>query len=304
MKHETVSHRPIPGRATDAHLSPPSQRSRRHALRWIAAAACGAYDIEIGPAFSAPPAPASPLMSPDVIHELAPTGTLRVGINLSNFLLVTGKAGNGDPIGVAPDMGAEIARRLGVPVAYVTYPNPGVLADAADTNVWDIGLIGAEPQRAEKLAFTAAYCEIEATYIVGQGSPFSSIAEVDRPGVRIAVTGRTAYGLWLERNIKQATLVQSDTLDSATAMFVAGSYDALAGLKPRLISEVTRMAGARMLDGHFMTVQQAIGTAKRNTTGAAFLRGFAEEAKASGLVASLIAKHAVVGLSVAGPGPG
>src|SRR5262245_2148447 len=98
--------------------------------------------------------------------ELAPTGVLRAGINLSNFLLVSGKSAAGDPAGVAPDMAREIANRLGVSVRYVTFPTPGDLADAAERNMWDIGLIGAEPQRAEKIAFTPAYVEIEATYLV------------------------------------------------------------------------------------------------------------------------------------------
>src|SRR3984893_11961242 len=110
-------------------------------------------------------------MSPDVISDLAPRGVLRAGINLSNFLLVTGKSPAGDPEGVAPDMAREISRRLGVPVTYVPFKNPGELADAAGRGVWDVGLIGAEPQRAETIAFTAAYVEIEATYLVPAGSP-------------------------------------------------------------------------------------------------------------------------------------
>ena len=238
-------------------------------------------------------------MSPDVISELAPTGVLRAGINLGNFLLVTGRSPSGDPEGVSPSMAAEIARRLGVAVTYVPFKSPGELADAAGQNVWDIGLIGAEPQRAEKIAFTAAYVEIEATYLVPAGSPIQSIAEVDRPGVRIAVTGRSAYGLWLDRNIKQAELIRSDTLDSAFEQFKAEGLEALAGLRPRLLSDVQALPGARILDGQFSAVQQAIGTAKANTAGAAFLADFVEEAKASGFVAGLIDKHEVVGLSVA-----
>jgi polar amino acid transport system substrate-binding protein len=234
--------------------------------------------------------------------ELTPTGALRAGINLSNFLLVTGKSASGDPEGVAPDMAREIANRLGVPVKYVPFKTPGELADAAATNTWDIGLIGAEPQRAEKIAFTAAYCEIEATYLVPAGSPLRNIAEVDKPGVRIAVTGRSAYGLWLDRNIKHAQLVKTDTLDSSYEKFVADKLDALAGLRPRLISDVKKLPGARILDGKFTAVQQAVGTERKNAAGAAFLREFVEEAKASGLVARLIERHKVVGLSVAPPG--
>ena len=239
---------------------------------------------------------------PDPKSELAPTGTLRAGINLSNFLLVTGRTASGDPEGVAPDMARAIADKLGVKVAYVPFKTPGELADQAGNNVWDIGLIGAEPQRAEKITFTAAYVEIEATYLVPAGSPIKSIADVDKPGVRIAVTARAAYDLWLERNIKQAKLVRSSSLDAAMEQFQAEKLEALAGLRPRLLTDVAKLPGARILDGQFTAVQQAIGTAKPNTAGAAFLRQFVEEAKASGVVAKLIEKHKVKGLSVAPPG--
>jgi polar amino acid transport system substrate-binding protein len=241
-------------------------------------------------------------MSQQAKAELAPTGALRAGINLSNFLLVTGRTDAGDPVGVAADMAAEIARRLGVPVKYVTYKAPGELADAAETGAWDIGLIGAEPQRAEKIAFTSAYVEIEATYLVPAGSPLKTIADVDKAGVRIAVMGRAAYGLWLERNIKHAELVRSESLASAVEQFQRDGIDALAGLRPALIGNAEKLPGTRILDGKFMAVQQAVGTARRNAAGAAFLQSFIEEVKASGFVASLIERHKVRGLSVAAPG--
>jgi polar amino acid transport system substrate-binding protein len=240
-------------------------------------------------------------MSDEVKSELAPGGVLRAGLNLSNFLLISGKTEAGEPAGVAPDMAAEIARRLGVAVKYVPYKTPGELADAAETGAWDIGLIGAEPQRAEKIAFTPAYVEIEATYLVPAGSAIQSLADVDKAGVRISVTGRSAYGLWLDRNIKNATLVKTGTLDSAYDRFVADKLEVLAGLRPRLISDVEKLPGARILDGKFTAVQQAIGTGRANTAAAAFLRDFVAEAKASGFVQSLIDKHKVRGLSVAPP---
>jgi len=238
-------------------------------------------------------------MAPDMIAELAPTGALRAGINLSNFLLVTRIGPTGDPEGVAPDLAREIAVRLNVPVKYITFKTPGELADAAGHGVWDIGLIGAEPQRAERIAFTAAYAEIEATYLVPAGSPLKTLADVDARGVRIAVTGRSAYGLWLDRNIKHAELVRTETLDSAYETFVRDKLDALAGLRPRLLSDLAKLPGARILDGKFTAVQQAIGTARQNAAAAAFLRQFVEEAKASGLIARLIERHKVRGLSVA-----
>ena len=244
---------------------------------------------------------AQPDIPPSVLAELAPHGTLRAGINLSNFLLVTGKAANGDPIGVSPDMAAEIARRLGVQVAYSCYPDPGTLADGAELDAWDIGNIGAEPQRAQTIAFTAAYCEIACTYLVPAGSNIRSAEEVDQPGLRIAATGRTAYGLWLENNIRHAEIVQTETIDSSFDVFVEQELDALAGLHPRLIQDVTRLPGARILDGQFSAVQQAIGTPRRNSAAAAWLFDVVDELKASGFVAGLIAKHGVAGLRVAPP---
>lgn len=238
-------------------------------------------------------------MSPEIVAQLAPTGVLRAGINLSNFLLVSGRSPSGDPEGVAPDMARAIADRLGVPVRYVPYPRPGELADAAGTDSWDIGLIGAEPQRAERITFSPAYCEIQATYLVPPGSAITMIEEVDRPGNRIAVAARAAYDLWLERNIRAASLHRASSLDGSFDLFRAEQMEALAGLRPKLLEEVAKLPGARVLEGQFMAVQQAVGTAKPNAAGAAFLRDFVEAAKASGLVAQLIAKHGVRGLSVA-----
>jgi polar amino acid transport system substrate-binding protein len=240
-------------------------------------------------------------MSDKARAELAPTGVLRAGINLSNFLLVTGRSSNGDPQGVAPDMAAAIAKSLGVPVKLVPYKSPGELGDAVGSNAWDIGLIGAEPQRAEKIAFTAAYVEIEATYMVPPGSPIKSIAEVDRKGVRISVSARPAYGLWLENNIKNATLMPISGLDAAFNQFRDQKHEVLAGLRPGLLKDVEKMPGATLLPGKFSAVQQAVGTAKANRAGADYLAAFVEQAKKSGLVANLIGKHKVKGLSVAPP---
>jgi polar amino acid transport system substrate-binding protein len=240
--------------------------------------------------------------SPQVVAELAPTGVLRAAINMGNFLLVTGKTPSGDPSGVSADMAAAIAARLGVPVKFVPYARPGEIADDAGKGLWDIGNIGAEPQRAAVINFTAAYCEIEATYLVPAGSAIRSVAEVDQPGRRVAVTARSAYGLWLENNYKRGELRQFDSADAAIKAFTDDKMDAYAGLRPGLIDVAAKLPGSRILDGQFTAVQQAVGTPKKNAAGFAFLRDFVEEAKRSGLVASLIERHGVAGrLSVAPP---
>lgn len=237
-------------------------------------------------------------LSPSALERLAPGGILRAGINLSNFLLVTGRTPEGDPVGVSPDMARAVADSLGVGLRYVPYASPGLLADAVVQDEWDIGLIGAEPQRAEVISFTPAYTEIEATYLVPSGSPLKTIADVDAEGVRIAVTDRAAYGLWLERNIRHAELIRSATLDDALTDFLDRKLDALAGLRPRLISDLKQVPGSTLLEGRFMTVQQAIGTPKPKAEAIDYLTKFVEAARESGFVASLIRKHAVEGLSV------
>jgi polar amino acid transport system substrate-binding protein len=240
-------------------------------------------------------------MTEAIIAELAPTGTLRAAINMGNFLLVTGTAPSGDPEGVAPDMARAVADRLGVPVSYVPFASPGELVDAAGTDVWDIGLVGAEPAREKLMGFTAAYAEILATYIVPADSPFTTVDQVDRAGTRVIVRERAAYGLYLARSLKHAELVGTDTHDEACRRFVDEKFDALAGLRSGLLADAEKMAGVRVLDGGFTSVQQAIGTLKQNKAAIAFLGDFVEEAKSSGMVQRLIDKHKVRGLTVAPP---
>lgn len=229
--------------------------------------------------------------------RLTPTGTLRVGVNLSNFLL-TARDAQGNISGVAVDMGRELGRRLGVPVSVTGYDTPGLLGDAVAD--WDIGFLADEPARAKLITFSPAYVEIEATYLVPAGSKIQSVGEVDRPGVRVAVSNRSAYELYLTRALKHAELTRVDGVDNSFKVFAAGGFDALAGLRPRLIKDEKTLPGSRLLPGRFTAVQQAAGTPKdRGDEVAAYVRAFVEDAKASGFVANAITGNKVVGLAVA-----
>jgi len=240
-------------------------------------------------------------ITPAVLSELAPSGTLRVGLNHGNFLLVTPGSSATDPRGVAPDLARELARRLGVPIEFSKYETAGGLGDAVRTGAWDVAFLGAEPQRATEIAFTAAYLEIPATYLVPAGSPIRTIADVDREGVRIAVAEKSAYELWLSRNIKHAKLVLTKGIDASYNAFVNDKLEVLSGLRPRLLSDVQKLPGARLLDGQFTAVQQAIGTPKARSAGAAFLRTYVEDVKASGFVGEAITRNNSQGVSVAPP---
>ena len=235
--------------------------------------------------------------------DLAPNGKLRVGINFGNNLLTARDPVTRAPSGIALDLAAELGRRLGVPVEIVSYESAGALADSASTGAWEVGFLGAEPQRANQISFTAAYLEIEATYLVPPGSLLRTIADVDREGVRIVTTAKAAYDLYLQRSLKHASLFHAANADAVFKLFVSEKMDALAGLKPRLVTDHDNLPGSRILEGRFTAVQQAVGTPKGHDVGAEYLREFVEDVKATGLVARTIEKNGVRGVSVAAAAP-
>jgi polar amino acid transport system substrate-binding protein len=239
--------------------------------------------------------------SPAARAELAPSGTLRVGINHSNFLLVNPGSPHGAPKGIAPDLALELSKRMGVAIEYVSFDGAGKTADAIRDAAVDLGFIASEAERASVIEFSTAYLELPSTYLVPAGSPLRSLAEVDRPGVRIAVSGRSAYDLYLSRTLKNAQLVRADGIPASVKLFTDQKLDALAGLKPGLLTEAQKLPGSRVLDGQFMAVQQSIGVPKKRAGAAKYLVDFVEDAKRSGLVAQLVEKHGVRGVNVAPP---
>ena len=238
-------------------------------------------------------------LSPAAKSELAPAGRLRVGINYGNFLLVTKDDAKGEYRGIAVDLGRELGRRLNVPVDLVPFATAGKLADAVKAGAWDVAFLGNEPQRAGDIAFSPAYLEIEATYLVPAGSKIRTIADVDREGVRIATAVNSAYDLYLSRTLKHATLVRANAIQGSYDVFVKDKLEVLSGLRPRLVTDAETLPGSRVLDGRFTTVQQSVGAPQGRPAAAGYLSEFAKEIKTSGFVAEAIARHAVRGVSVA-----
>jgi polar amino acid transport system substrate-binding protein len=231
--------------------------------------------------------------------DLAPTGKLRAGINYSNFLLAGKDPLTGEPSGIAVELAREVARRVGVPVEFITFETAGLMADAVKANAWDIAFLANEPERANEIAFTAPYLEIEAGYLVPAGSAIRSVAEVDRDGIRIAIADKSAYDLFLSRTLEHATLVRAHRMGGSYEVFVAEKLDVLAGIKPWLVTIAERLPGARILDEPFMTVQQCIGIPRGRESGAAYLREFAEDVKASGFLAGTVSRLGLRGVSIA-----
>jgi polar amino acid transport system substrate-binding protein len=236
-------------------------------------------------------------------RDLAPLGVLRAGINERNPALVSARAPDGGPDGVAPALAAELARRLGVPPTLVPYPSPGALGDRAGADEWDVALLGADPARATTMDFTSPYAELPATYLARTGSGIASSAEADQLGRTVVATRSSAYTLWLEAHLARATLVQPAGPAEALELFAAHPDYLLAGLASALAEDAGRLPGTTVLPGQFMAVQQAIACPPGRPAGLAFLQAFVAEAITSGLVAGLIGRFGVgEALSVA-PAP-
>jgi polar amino acid transport system substrate-binding protein len=228
----------------------------------------------------------------DVVrNELAPTGTLRAAINYNNPLLARRDSSRGTLSGLAVDLSQELARRIGVPLEIIPYDAAGKIIESARSNVWDIGYLAVDPLRANIIDFTAAYVELEGTYLVPSGSSLQRIEDVDRDGVRIAVTAKSAYDLYLSRELTHAQIVRADNTPDSIELMLGQKLDAVAAVRTALISAAKQLPGSRVLSGHFMTIPQAAGVPKGRPAAARYVGEFIEEMKVSGFVAGTLKKY-------------
>jgi len=244
---------------------------------------------------------AQPAPSPEVLKDLAPTGKLRAAINFGNGVLAQ-KGKDGEPQGITADLSRELAKRLGVPAAFVTFEAAGKVFEAAKAGAWDVGFIAIEPVRAAETEFTAPYVLIEGGYMVRNDSPLKKIEDVDKPGIRIAVGKGSAYDLFLTRNVKHATLVRATTGELAIEQFLRDNLEVVANVKQPIMLYAKSHPGFRVMDGRFQEIRQAMGMPKGRPKASAYLKGFVEEMKASGFVADALKRSGQTDAAVAPPG--
>jgi polar amino acid transport system substrate-binding protein len=231
-----------------------------------------------------------------VLKDLAPTGTLRAAINYGNGVLAQRGANDQDARGISADLARELAKRLGVPLRFVGFDAAGQVFDALATRneakAWDVAFLAIEPVRAAEIAFTAPYVLIEGTYMVRKDSPLKEIGDVDRPGIRIAVGPKSAYDLYLSRTLKNAQLVRAEIGggEAMIKLFLRDKLEAAAGVRQPLEEYAATDPNMRVMSGKFQEIRQAMGTPQGRPAGAAYLKAFVEEMKASGFAAQALAK--------------
>jgi polar amino acid transport system substrate-binding protein len=228
-------------------------------------------------------------------RQLMPTGKLRVGLNYGNQLLVG--RDRAQPQGVAIDLAHELARRLGTEPVFIGYATPGEVTEGVGKD-WDIAFVAADPDRAQAIAFTPPYLEIDATYLVPASSSVRRVGDMDRVGAKIATGATSAYTLVLKRELKQAQLVLLAN-DAAVSALQGATVDAIAGLRFALLQTASRIPGSRVLPDSFTRAQQAVAVPKANAAALAYLSTFVADVKRSGFVTAAIEKTGLAGATVA-----
>ena len=237
--------------------------------------------------------------TPEVRQALAPAGKLRVGLQLGNPLNVIRDSASGEMNGVAFDLGKELARRMGVPFEPVLYPSVGALLDAGKSGAWDVAFVGFSPARAKEWDFTALHLEIEFGYLIPGGSSISTMADVDRPGIRVAVQEKSGPDSFFSRTLKNAVVIRAPSNPGALEALKSGRADVMASIKPILFEMSNQLPGSRVLDGRPGIDPHAMAMPKGRDLGVAYARQFIEDAKSEGLVKAAIERAGIRGAVVA-----
>ena len=228
-----------------------------------------------------------------ISKKLVPTGVLRVGINMSNFLLINGKDSDGLPDGVSPDIGKRLARELNVECKLIQFKKPGLLADAVHEDMWDIGNIACEKERSKTIDFTNPYVNIDANFMFRKKDNLKTNGDINLPGIKIAVLERSAYDLWLTENFKNVELIRVNTIEESHQLFREDKVNVLAGLKPKLIEEIKTNNDFQIINRPFTYIKQSIGIKKGNPEILDFLNKFITNLIKEGYVENLLKKHNV-----------
>lgn len=235
-----------------------------------------------------------------VVRAFTPTGKLRASINLGNPILVNKDPESDEPVGVSVDLARAFAEKLNVELELVVFDAARKSVQAVSEDRADFGFFAVDPLRGEKIAFTAPYVLIEGFYLVRDKSSVKTNEDVDQPHNRVVVGAGGAYDLFLTRELKAAQIVRAPTSPTVVQTFLEKNLEVAAGVKQQLEADAKKTAGLRLLNERFMVIPQAMGAAKsRGHAAAATLHAFVEDMKASGFVADALARHGIVGASVA-----
>lgn len=233
-------------------------------------------------------------MTESISNIIAPKNVLRIGINMSNFLLVNKDSTFSKPEGLSPEIGKLLAKELGINYEFVTFKNPGLLADAIDYDKWDVGNFAFEKKRAEIIDFSNPYVNIDANFLLRKNSEINQNNDVDNKNNKIAVVNRSAYDLWLSDNYKKAKIIRAKTIIETHNLFYNQDVNILAGLKPKLLEELKNNNEFKLIDEPFTFIKQSIGIKKGKPKAIDFINNFVSKKIKDGTIKSLLEKYELV----------
>jgi len=209
-----------------------------------------------------------------VRSEIAPAGSIRAAVNMSNAALIRWDENADALIGPSAEIADRIARELDRGLSLIRYGSAADILSAADGGEWDIAFIASDPSRTDRFSFSPPYISVEATYLVPVTSSYRTADELDTTGIRIASARSAAYTKQLERTLKRATVLHVDSPTAALDFLSNRECDAAAGLTEFLFNASERMEGFRVVDGVFSQIPQTIAVHKRATNASLFFADF------------------------------
>lgn len=220
---------------------------------------------------------------------LTENGRLRAAINLGNPVLAQ-RNPNGTLCGVAVALARALADQHGLTLDLVPFDGAGKVVDAAAGDIWDVAFLAIDPKRATEIAFTEPYLTIEGVFVVPAPSPFRSVQDIDRQGVRVSVGRGAAYDLHLTRTLKHAELVRVPTSAEALPHFLSQDLEAGAGIRQPAEVFVARNPGARLIYEPFMEIRQAMAVPIAKAGTLSIVQSFTESTISSGFIAEQMSK--------------
>ncbi len=217
-------------------------------------------------------------------QAVAPTGTLRVGVYPGSPTSMIRDRTSGEEKGLSVDLGRELARRLEIPAELVEFRQIADVLEALRLGRVDFTVTNATPARAKDVDFSEAILGVELGYLVPSRSSISTLADVDRPGIRVGVTEGGSSHSTLLREFKYASVVPAPTLKAANTMLEDGKIDAYATNKAILFEMSDQSPGSRVLDGRWGIEVFAVAIPKGRGPALASVRMFADAVKSEGLV--------------------
>jgi polar amino acid transport system substrate-binding protein len=231
----------------------------------------------------------------DFKEILAPRGKLRVGVYYGSPTSMVRDPKTNEVHGLSFDLGKELAKRLNVPFEQVNYQRISDVLEGMKAGDVDFTVSNSTPARAASVAFSQHLLTIELGYLVTAASPITTLADIQKPGLRIGVTlGSTSQGT-IPKLLPNATVVPAENYKRGIEMLEHGEIDTYATNKPTLFEMSDQMPGSRVLEGRWGEEHLAVAIPKGREAALEYIQRFIQDVQTNGLLARSVERSGLRG---------